>query len=59
MSRNYRLYFLDRDGRFCGVVEIECDDDVEAIAAADRQRQGQATELWERARKVQVWRSAA
>lgn len=55
MVRYYRLYRLDLSEHIRGVIEIESDDDVGAIKLAADQHDGNAMELWERARKVKTW----
>ena len=49
---NYRLYPLDKSGRFLGAVEFLASDDSIAREIADRTAQGQPCELWEGARLV-------
>ena len=49
---SYRLYFLDREGRFTRAVQLECANDERALRAAAAHANGAAMELWQQARKV-------
>jgi len=49
---SYRLYFLDREGRFTRAVQLECADDERALRAAAAHADGAPMELWQQARKV-------
>jgi len=49
--RNYRLYLLDQNDRIQSAVELQCDDDADAIQLA-RSLLGGPMELWEGARIV-------
>lgn len=52
----YRLYLLaEPGGRFVGFEEIEAEDDVEAVRAAERHIGAQALELWCGKRKVRTF----
>ena len=55
----YRLYFLGDDGHIVRAVELDCGHDDQAIVQAKRHADGRPLELWERARKVEVFASAA
>jgi hypothetical protein len=46
----YRAYPVGPDGRFCGVNELDCADDAEAIAQAEQLVDGHDIELWEQGR---------
>jgi hypothetical protein len=49
----YRLYMLaEPGGKFVGFEEIEAEDDVEAVRAAEAYLGAQALELWCGKRKV-------
>jgi hypothetical protein len=48
----YRLYFLDAARHIRDVMELECEDDAQAIEAAEQLHDGRAMELWRRARIV-------
>ena len=50
---SYRLYFLDNHGHIRSVESFECETEAEALQIAERHHQGQALELWNRARLVQ------
>jgi hypothetical protein len=49
--RNYRLYLLDQNDRIQSAVELQCDDDADAIQMARSLLDG-PMELWEGARIV-------
>ena len=49
----YRLYMMSNPhGRFVGFEEIDAEDDLEAIRAAERRLGPQPLELWSGKRKV-------
>jgi hypothetical protein len=50
----YRLYFLDRRGRFGRVEDFAAPDDDTAVSLADR-RDGGVRELWCGGRRVKQW----
>ena len=49
---SYRAYFLNAGGHIVRAVELACDTDEDASKEALRLLNGQAIELWERARMV-------
>jgi len=49
---DYRVYTIGRDGRFSNAVNIECDDDQEAIEKARQAIGGHDVELWQRDRFI-------
>ena len=49
----YRLYFLDRRGRFGSVEGFAAPDDDSAIVQAEKH--GEAKELWCGGRRVKQW----
>lgn len=51
----YRLYFVGIDGHFANVEVIEADDDADAILAAGKHAGARPMELWDGARKVQMF----
>lgn len=53
--RDYRLYFLDDQGRVEKAHEFFAESDDEAIKTAEAWREGRTMELWNHARKVRVW----
>lgn len=55
---DYRLYFHDDVGHFRSVTDLSCADDAAAKAAARALLDGQAGELWEHGRAVQVFEAA-
>jgi hypothetical protein len=50
--REYRLYFLDRDGHIQRALELECAGDEQAIRFARERLDSQGLELWQRDRVV-------
>lgn len=46
---DYRLYFLDAQGRLRARVDLECEDDGDAMRVAEARADGRAMELWRRA----------
>lgn len=50
----YRLYFLDRRGRFGRVEGFAAEDDTAAIRLAEQQRES-VMELWCGGRRVKQW----
>ena len=48
----YRLYCLDRAGKFTNAHEIEAASDADAIAQARKMKLDVTCELWERGRMV-------
>mgnify|MGYP001133517552 CR=1 FL=1 len=55
---SYRLYFLNSAGSIRQAAELPCQNDEEAIAHAVRRCDGQAMELWDRDRVVEVFPAA-
>jgi hypothetical protein len=51
----YRVYFLDHKDRITDAVELDCDTDEEAIAAAEGHATGRKIEVWQQGRKVGVF----
>ncbi len=49
---HYRLYFLDRNDHIRHALDIECQDDTEAIELVEGHRDGRTMELWQGARRV-------
>ncbi len=50
----YKLYCLDRNGRITRRVDLEANDDAQAIAAARDLKHPAECELWSGTRKVAV-----
>jgi hypothetical protein len=48
----YRLYFMDEQDHIAQAIELECEDDLKAIRAAEQHLDGREVELWRRARVV-------
>ena len=54
--RYYRLYFLDRfSGHIEHFREFEAEGDEAALLLAQKWREGQPMELWNRHRKLKYW----
>ena len=51
----YRLYFLDGEGRFSKAHEFFADDDAQAIAISEGWQEGRRMELWCGNRLVKEW----
>jgi len=51
----YRLYLMDRAGHIRDAVDIDCEDDVQALAAAERNHAGPEMELWQCDRRVKLF----
>jgi hypothetical protein len=56
---DYRLYFLDADGRIAHALELECRDDDSAIQLAETHVDGRAMELWSLKRRVRSFSATA
>lgn len=52
MSTGYYAYIIGDDGHIQNRVEIDCDDDKEAVRCAKRLVDGHAIELWQEARRI-------
>jgi len=50
---HYRLYFLDDQGRIRHPLDIDCVDDLHAIAMVGDHCDGRRMELWQSGRKVE------
>ena len=55
----YRLYFIDKNGRFCRRLDFEAETDEAAVEKSGESRDGYAAELWCGARKVRGFEGAA
>ena len=55
----YKLYVMDLEGRIRSSVDIECDDDDEAIQAGELWAADGVAELWHLRRKVKTFRPAS
>jgi predicted TIM-barrel fold metal-dependent hydrolase len=49
----YRMYMVDRDDRFAGVVEVPCPDDETAKEYAERLVDRYDIELWQAGRRIE------
>jgi hypothetical protein len=52
---DYRLYFMTYDGHIRHGMDLQCDDDEQAIALVESRRELGPLELWERGRPVKVF----
>jgi hypothetical protein len=52
---HYRLYFLDPAGHIGKAVELDCEDDAQAIRGVEPHRDGRAMELWQTDRLVKTY----
>ena len=52
----YRAYVVGSDGRFINAFELECANDTEAMEQAKKLVDGYDVELWQRARKITVFK---
>jgi hypothetical protein len=53
--RDYRVYFLTRDGHIERALDLECEDDTAAAEALLDIGGEQPKELWERDRQVMIF----
>jgi predicted Zn-dependent protease len=53
--QEYRLYFKGRDGRIRHRLDLEYEDDEDAIGVVAKHDAGEAMELWHGARSVQTF----
>ena len=49
---DYRLYFLDGDGRIRHVIELDCRDDEHAVQTVQANVSNAEMELWQGPRKI-------
>ena len=56
MMPDYRAYSVGSDGHFINAFELECADDTEAMERAKQLVDGHDIELWQRARKITVFK---
>jgi hypothetical protein len=52
---DYRLYLYGRDGHINRRVELTCETEAEAVAAAEDLNAGHTMELWDGGRFLRVW----
>lgn len=50
-----RLYFFDHENRITNTIDIECDTDDQAVAAARMKADGCRVEIWQRNRRVGIF----
>jgi hypothetical protein len=55
---HYRLYFLDAANNITHAVDVDCDTDEQALAAAQDQAQNGKIEIWRGKQKVGVCAAA-
>jgi hypothetical protein len=48
----YRIYFFDRGGHIGRALDIECEDDQDAVRQMDEHKHAYAVELWQRERRI-------
>ena len=53
---DYRAYVVASDGHFIKAFELECADDTEAMERAKQLVDSHDIELWQRARKITVFK---
>ena len=51
----YRLYFLDRANHIRHTVDLDCEDDAQAIRMVEQHADRRAMELWQASRLVKVY----
>jgi hypothetical protein len=54
--KDYRAYIINDDGHFGKAVNLFCEDDEEAKEKAKRLVDGHDVELWQRERKVALFK---
>lgn len=55
---HYRLYFFDARDHISRALDIECDDDAEAVARVRDHPHAFAIELWQGARRIDRFESS-
>jgi hypothetical protein len=53
---DYRAYLVATDGHFTKAIDLECPDDEAAMEKAKQLVNGHDVELWQRQRKVAVFK---
>lgn len=53
---HYRLYFLNIENRIANAADLGCDTDGQAIIAAQANADGRTVEIWQRTRRVEVFK---
>jgi hypothetical protein len=56
---DYRLYFLDPDGKVVHAVELQCPNDDSALQLAETHADGRPMELWSLKRRVRTFPARA
>jgi hypothetical protein len=51
---HYRFYFLNDENEITNAVDVECDTDEQAVAAARSRANGGNIEIWQAKRKIGV-----
>ncbi|MGP8123100.1 MAG: hypothetical protein ACLP8B_21575 [Xanthobacteraceae bacterium] len=49
---DYRMYFIDHDGRTASAKDLHCENDVQAVEEARQAVDGRDVELWQADRMV-------
>jgi hypothetical protein len=52
IMRQYRVYALDRSGHIARAQDVECRDDLDALALAEKAAQRESMEVWQGTRFV-------
>jgi hypothetical protein len=50
--QHYRVYLIDGDGHIKSAVDLQCEDDNQALAEAKQVAKGCAVELWQGGRRI-------
>jgi hypothetical protein len=45
--QHYRLYHLSQTGRIVSAQDLQCQDDLDALQEAERERENHNVELWQ------------
>jgi hypothetical protein len=45
--QHYRLYHLSQTGRIVSAQDLQCQDDLDALQTAEREREHHSVELWQ------------
>ena len=56
--QDYRAYIMGPDGHVQNRVDLQCDDDAEALKLAKQLVDGQDVELWQLDRKIETLKHA-
>ena len=56
---DYRLYFLDANGKVAHAVELQCPNDDNAIQLAETHADGRDMELWSLKRRIRTFQAGS